>query len=225
MASRLLTNEEAGFDEEQLKKIATAKQHKETGDQAFKAGKMREALMAYHNANMYCKGINKMNVTGAMGIPGTDAPSSNDQQKTHTEVDEMMEKIYGNMSAAHIKLGNWKRALETAEQALAKNPDNLKALFRKGKALSELGWFERGEPILLDVRKRNPGDAPTIDAELTRLRAIEKERERKANQKMKGWYNRDKGNSASKSASKTEEDEKTQAGPAPVASASIEEVL
>jgi tetratricopeptide (TPR) repeat protein len=97
-----------------------------------------------------------------------------------------MEKIYGNMSAAHVKLGNWKRALETAEQALAKNPDNLKALFRKGKALGELGWFERAEPILQDLLKKNPADAPTINTEIARLRAKDKERERNANKKMKG---------------------------------------
>jgi tetratricopeptide (TPR) repeat protein len=90
------------------------------------------------------------------------------------------------MSAAHIKLGNWKRALDTAEQALAKNPDNFKALFRKGKALGELGWFEKAEPILQDLLKKNPADTPTINAEIARLRAMDKDREKKASNKMKG---------------------------------------
>jgi hypothetical protein len=38
MAPRLLTNEEAGFTEEQLKKIATATEYKDKGDAAFKTG-------------------------------------------------------------------------------------------------------------------------------------------------------------------------------------------
>ena len=40
------------------------------------------------------------------------------------QVDEMVEKIYSNMSACHIKNGNWKRATEAAEKvcALHSNP-------------------------------------------------------------------------------------------------------
>ncbi|KAH0833026.1 hypothetical protein J3R83DRAFT_12014 [Lanmaoa asiatica] len=33
-------------------------------------------------------------------------------------------------------------------QAIAKNPANSKALFRKGKALGELGYFEKAEVVL-----------------------------------------------------------------------------
>ena len=32
------------------------------------------------------------------------------------QADEMLEKIYSNMSACHIKNGNWKRAVETADK-------------------------------------------------------------------------------------------------------------
>ena len=36
------------------------------------------------------------------------------------------------------------------------NKDNFKALFRKGKALGEQGWFEKAETILVDLLKKNP---------------------------------------------------------------------
>lgn len=36
-------------------------------------------------------------------------------------------------------------------KALAKNDKNTKALFRKGKALGELGFFEKSEKILSDL--------------------------------------------------------------------------
>lgn len=68
----------------------------------------------------------------------------------------MLEKIYANMSACHLKQENWQRCIETADAALAKNGENFKALFRKGKAYGELGFFEKAEPILLDLLKRNP---------------------------------------------------------------------
>lgn len=68
----------------------------------------------------------------------------------------MQEKIYGNMSACHLKLQNWHRAVETADACLKKNDGNLKALFRKGKALGEQGYWEKAEPIMRDLLKKNP---------------------------------------------------------------------
>ena len=92
-----------------------------------------------------------------------------------------MEKIYSNMAACHVKNGNWKRAIETADkvhcitppcfsspreiceadflfldQALVINPKNYKALFRKSKALGEQGYFEKAEKILLDILQNSP---------------------------------------------------------------------
>lgn len=93
------------------------------------------------------------------------------------QADIMLDKIYSNMSQCHIKRENWKRAMETADkvrpslyehesplfmypifQALAKNSLNTKALFRKGKALGELGQFEKSQKILDDLLTKNlPG--------------------------------------------------------------------
>ena len=35
---------------------------------------------------------------------------------TDIQVDDILEKIYANMSACHLKNQNWKRALETADK-------------------------------------------------------------------------------------------------------------
>ena len=35
---------------------------------------------------------------------------------TQIQVDDILEKIYANMSACHLKNQNWKRALETADK-------------------------------------------------------------------------------------------------------------
>ena len=114
------------------------------------------------------------------------------------------------MSACHIKRENWKRAQETAEKALARNPKNYKAMFRRGKALGEQGYFERAEKILEELIRDSPAgkltllryclacchvvsdpqlcdsDAPAATAELKRLRVIDKEKERVHNQKLRG---------------------------------------
>ncbi|KAI0065329.1 TPR-like protein [Artomyces pyxidatus] len=169
-------------------KLAIARQKKDVGDQAFKAGKVQEALRGYHESLLYLQGIDKSGVRTAFAPPVAEAGAP----KEKTEADDMIEKIYANMSACHIKQENWKRAQETADKALAKNPDNYKAMFRKGKALGELGFFERAEGVLNDLVKKNPSDATVANTELSRLRAIDKERERQHNQKLKGWLNRDK---------------------------------
>lgn len=96
------------------------------------------------------------------------------------QVDFMLEKIYANMSACHLKQENWKRAIDTAEKvssvrpekpdltigvikAIAKNPANSKALFRKGKALGELGYFEKAEVALTEAKKVAPNGVHSFD--------------------------------------------------------------
>ncbi|KAI0777062.1 hypothetical protein BC629DRAFT_1525112 [Irpex lacteus] len=141
---------------------------------------------------MYLNGITK-NVESAMARDkGGDVVDESADAKPKTEADELLEKIYSNMAACHIKKNNWKRAVETADKALAKNSKNSKALFRKAKALGELGYFEKAEAMLTELLKEDPPDAPIIQAELTRLRAAEKVREKEYNKRFKGFLNRDK---------------------------------
>ena len=89
-------------------------------------------------------------------------------------------------------------------KALAKNENNYKAMFRKGKALGEQGFFEKAVKILEDLKKKNPSgthtqsftrpqldltfyaDAAVVDQEVARLRAIDDERERAHRKKLKG---------------------------------------
>ena len=96
------------------------------------------------------------------------------------QVDDIVEKIYANMSACHLNQKNWQRAVETADkvptskkprhyqltfsptQALRKNENNYKAMFRKGKALGELGFFEKAQTILEDLKKKNPNGTSSM---------------------------------------------------------------
>jgi len=41
-------------------------------------------------------------------------------------------------------------------QAIQKNENNYKALFRKSKALGELGYFEKAEKLLEELAKKDP---------------------------------------------------------------------
>ncbi|KZT07777.1 uncharacterized protein LAESUDRAFT_698548 [Laetiporus sulphureus 93-53] len=179
---------------EVLQKLATAKEKKDAADHAFKEGDLKNALRSYHEALMYLKGLDKNASTAMSDAVADSSPvdgAATEKPKTEAcSADEMMEKIYSNQSACHLKQGNWKRTVETADKALALNANNYKALFRKAKALGESGYFEKAEKILDDLLKKNEADALAINAELTRLRAIDNEREKMHNQKYKGFLNK-----------------------------------
>ncbi|PVF95674.1 TPR-like protein [Serendipita vermifera] len=195
-----------------LSKIETAKEKKNAADAAFKAGDIQKALLNYHEALMYLQGIDK-NLLSAMrdnnntqshpdtvsdeGVeasiksPGASNDDKDAEKKELSEVDDLLSKIYSNQSACHMKRNNWKRAKETADQALAKNPNNTKAKFRKGKAMGEMGYVERALEILEELLKKDDGsEKAMITAEIARIKAADKERERKHNQKFKGFLNK-----------------------------------
>ncbi|EAU85357.2 hypothetical protein CC1G_07051 [Coprinopsis cinerea okayama7 len=180
-------------------KVNTAKQLKDNGDQAFKAGKTKEALGFYHQALMYLHGLDK-NALQSIGMGSK--PASPDEAKdgkdakVKTEVDEILEKVYANMSACHLKNENWQRAVDTADKALKINENNFKAMFRKGKGLGQQGFFEKAVKILEEVKTKNPSDAAICDQEIARLRVIDNERERAHKQKLKGFLNKDKAKAA-----------------------------
>ncbi|KAF9223765.1 TPR-like protein [Gyrodon lividus] len=183
-------------------KLETALSKKDVADTAFKSGDLKSALRSYHEALMYLHGLDK-NALRSLGI-GTPSPPSTsaadeaaNAKGEKTEVDAMLEKIYANMSACHLKQENWKRALDTADKAIAKNPTNSKALFRKAKALGELGYFERAEVVLAEVKKVAPSEAPMVDAELARQRVVDREKQRIHDQKLRGWLSREKKTDAS----------------------------
>jgi len=44
----------------------------------------------------------------------------------------------------------------TGSKALAKNDKNFKAMFRKGKALGEQGFFEKALKVLEKLKSENP---------------------------------------------------------------------
>uniref|UniRef100_A0A0W0FMP2 Uncharacterized protein n=1 Tax=Moniliophthora roreri TaxID=221103 RepID=A0A0W0FMP2_MONRR len=170
-------------------KLATAKDYKDKGDQAFKTGDIKAALMNYHHALAYLQGLDKSALKQiSMASPQAMQRAEGEAMSEKTEVDEILEKVYANMSACHIKNGNWKRAQETAEKALAKNDKNWKAMFRKAKALGEQGYLEKSEKVFRELKEKNPDDAAHVDAEVARFRAIDKERDRVNKQKLKGTY-------------------------------------
>jgi len=94
------------------------------------------------------------------------------------------------MSACHMKVGNWKRTQETAEKVLKKNDKNYKALYRKAKALAEQGYLERAYKVFEELKTKNPSEITLYEQELARYKAIDVQREKANNAKLKGFLNK-----------------------------------
>ncbi|TFK40168.1 hypothetical protein BDQ12DRAFT_680447 [Crucibulum laeve] len=179
-------------------KVARGKELKAEGDALYKEKKFSgagSALQKYNEALAYLKGLDK-NALQSIGMasnkPATGDPSKD--AKERTEVDEIVETIYGNMTACHIQNDKWDRVLTTCNTILAKNEANYKALFRKGRALAKLSEPEKALKILEDVKAKCTDEKllNEVTSEIAKLRADDKAREKVYRQGLKGFLNKEK---------------------------------
>ncbi|NP_001373781.1 FKBP prolyl isomerase 16 [Danio rerio] len=84
------------------------------------------------------------------------------------EVNDYRVKCLNNLAAAQLKLGHFDEALHTSQDVLFLDPQNVKALFRKGKLLSDKGEYEEAMETLKKALKLEPS-TKAIHAELSKL--------------------------------------------------------
>jgi FK506-binding protein 8 len=114
----------------------------------------------------------------------------NDENEAHVEsADELKSladtrvKCYNNLAAAQLKLEAWDAAIRSCDLALRTDPDNVKALFRKGKCLAGKGDYDAAVPTLRRALKLEP-DSRIIQQELARVDS----KLREANRSQKELY-------------------------------------
>ncbi|TRY99176.1 hypothetical protein DNTS_027634, partial [Danionella cerebrum] len=84
------------------------------------------------------------------------------------EVNDYRIKCLNNLAAAQLKLGQFDEALHTSRDVLFLDPQNVKALFRKGKLLSDKGEYDEAMETLKKALKLEPS-TKAIHAELSKL--------------------------------------------------------
>lgn len=70
---------------------------------------------------------------------------------TNEQLQELLEvriKVYNNLAAAQMKISAFETALASVDVVLHCQPDNVKALFRKGKILESKGDASAAIPVL-----------------------------------------------------------------------------
>ncbi|XP_018412986.1 PREDICTED: peptidyl-prolyl cis-trans isomerase FKBP8 [Nanorana parkeri] len=137
-----------------------------TGQQKLDlANKKRERGNYYYQQADYVFAINSYDI--ALKIVN----SSSKVDFTSEEEAELLDvkmKCLNNLAASQLKLDHFEAALKSCNMVLEQQPENIKALFRKGKVLAQQGEYSDAIAILRKALKLEPSNK-TIHAELSKL--------------------------------------------------------
>jgi tetratricopeptide (TPR) repeat protein len=136
-------------------KLAKAHQLKDEGNQEFKAGGYRAAIKKYHHSLMYTRGVVSTGDTSA--IPGMEQMvkyvATEDEKRAAKELSLVLSN---NLAACFLKTGKWEKVLEYASKVLEGDPDNSKALFRRGTARIHLNEPDKAREDLSRAQSLTP---------------------------------------------------------------------
>ncbi|XP_069018659.1 FKBP prolyl isomerase 16 isoform X1 [Embiotoca jacksoni] len=89
-------------------------------------------------------------------------------QAEEEEVSDYRVKCLNNLATAQLKLEQFDEALHTSRDVLTLEPNNVKALFRAGKLLSDKGEYKEAMEVLKSALKLEPA-TKAIHVELSKL--------------------------------------------------------
>lgn len=138
--------EEQGF--EIRKKVGNKK--RERGNFWFERNEYNMAIQCYRKALQYLD-------EATVGVP--DDPSVKQVDLTNEQLQELLEgriRVNNNLAMAQMKVEAWDAALKSVESVLSCKPDNVKALFRKGKILDAKGDVNSAIPLLQRAATLDP---------------------------------------------------------------------
>ncbi|KAJ8371575.1 hypothetical protein AAFF_G00307230 [Aldrovandia affinis] len=129
------------------------------------ADRKRERGNVYYQRGDYAFAVNSY----AIALQITESSSKVDiSAQEEAELLDVKVKCLNNMAATQLKLDHLEAALRSCVSVLAHQPDNVKALFRKGKVLALQGEFTEAIRDLKSALKLEPSNK-TIHAELSKL--------------------------------------------------------
>ncbi|CAI7810875.1 unnamed protein product [Closterium sp. NIES-53] len=152
-------------------RIEAADRHRQAGNEAFRGDNMEEALREYEMALGYMGDEFMMQMFG----------------KYRDMANAVRLPTLLNSAAAHLKLNNYNETIGLCTLVLSEEPDNPKALFRRGKARHALGQLDASMVDIKSAAKRAPGDA-AIARELAALKKAEREAMDKQKEMFKGIF-------------------------------------
>ncbi|NP_001088346.1 FKBP prolyl isomerase 8 L homeolog isoform X1 [Xenopus laevis] len=129
------------------------------------ANKKRERGNFYYQQADYIFAINSYDI--ALNVVNSSSKVDFSSEEESSLLDVKM-KCLNNLAASQLKLDHYEAALKSCNMVLEHQPENIKALFRKGKVLAQQGEYSDAITILRKALKLEPANK-TIHAELSRL--------------------------------------------------------
>lgn len=144
---------------ESRKEIGNKK--RERGNYYFERQEYNSAIQLYRRALEY--------LDESEG--GIKYPTSNEEEPTNSQLQELLEdriKVYNNLAQAQMKIQAFDTALKSIDTVLQCQPNNVKALYRKGKILEAKADVAGAIPLLRKAASLDP-DNKSIQNELSKL--------------------------------------------------------
>ncbi|XP_077373761.1 FKBP prolyl isomerase 16 [Festucalex cinctus] len=116
-------------------------------------------------ARAYCMALD---VLTTCGTAANDAGGGGAKVEEEREVRDYRVKCLNNLATAQLKLEQYNEALHASRDVLALDPNNVKALYRAGKILSDLSEYKEAMELLKKALKLEP-TTKAIHAELSKL--------------------------------------------------------
>ncbi|KAK7504974.1 hypothetical protein BaRGS_00004002 [Batillaria attramentaria] len=136
------------FQAEQ-EKLKSAEEYKAAGNKAYADKNYRQAIGKYHRALMYLRGVTH---GGKPSFADLMSPNPDKQipKPILKRMDVLTCECYNNLAACLLATENPKhdKVVEYCERVLELEPGNVKATFRLGTALVQLGNYEKAKVVL-----------------------------------------------------------------------------
>jgi Flp pilus assembly protein TadD len=120
------------------------------------------------------------------GMPSSSKSQPLSQEDITTVIKIQMD-CYNNMAASYIRLSNFTKAVEYAGKVLDKEPENVKALYRRGTSYHRLNELDKAEKDLRVAVSLAPLDK-AIRQEYASISKTFAEYEQKNKERMAGMF-------------------------------------
>ncbi|XP_032240458.2 tetratricopeptide repeat protein 9C [Nematostella vectensis] len=153
-------------------KIDQAFSLKEEGNGCFKQKNYREAMKKYHRAMLYVRGLTDQ----PMPFSLSDRPLVSEELAA--KILELELSCYNNLAACHFETGRWPKVVDYCKKVLAHQPENAKALYRRGTAYINLKDLDRAQEDLSKATNLQPNDAKIKRSQVLLVKELKKSTEK-----------------------------------------------
>lgn len=141
-------------------KINYANKLKEEGNEFFKQSNYSKALSKYTKIFAYIHGLKSPEMGMESMLPAAQGNKPNQPSDSQSSaIDNLLNSTNSNISACYLKLNEPRKAIQYAEKVIQKDPNNSKALFRRGCAYLACNELDKSESDLQAALKLSPNDA------------------------------------------------------------------